>query len=112
MNLREHMATLKLPCIPYLGLFLTDLVYIDMAHPPLKNNDNHQRSIKMNTVLTRVTVFQASEYLTITPIQDVQKYLNSVRYIEELQKFLEDDHFKSVLISIMQLILNFFYFKN
>ncbi|XP_044009431.1 ras-specific guanine nucleotide-releasing factor RalGPS2-like isoform X3 [Aphidius gifuensis] len=94
MNLREHMSTLKLPCIPYLGLFLTDLVYIDMAHPPSKNNDNHQRAIKMNTVLTRVTVFQASEYSTITVLADVQKYLNSVRYIEELQKFLEDDHFK------------------
>lgn len=94
MSLREHMSTLKLPCIPYLGLFLTDLVYIDMAHPPSKNNDNHQRAIKMNTVLTRVTVFQASEYSTIIHLPDVQQYLNSVRYIEELQKFLEDDHFK------------------
>ncbi|KAK0082694.1 hypothetical protein PV325_009994 [Microctonus aethiopoides] len=94
MNLREHMETLKLPCIPYLGLFLTDLVYIDMAHPPSKNNENHQRAIKMNTVLTRVTVLQASEYSGIIPLPDVQRYLNSVRYIEELQKFLEDDHFK------------------
>ncbi|XP_074094235.1 ras-specific guanine nucleotide-releasing factor RalGPS2-like isoform X1 [Cotesia typhae] len=93
-NLREHMVTLKLPCIPYLGLFLTDLVYIDMAHPPSKNNENHQRAIKMNTVLTRVTVFQASEYSGIIPLPDVQRYLNNVRYIEELQKFLEDDHFK------------------
>ncbi|XP_063977138.1 ras-specific guanine nucleotide-releasing factor RalGPS2 isoform X3 [Diachasmimorpha longicaudata] len=94
MNLREHMETLRLPCIPYLGLFLTDLVYIDMAHPSSKNNDNHQRAIKMNTVLTRVTVFQASDYSSIIPLPDVQRYLNSVRYIEELQKFLEDDHFK------------------
>ncbi|XP_034947631.1 ras-specific guanine nucleotide-releasing factor RalGPS2-like isoform X2 [Chelonus insularis] len=93
-NLREHMEVIKLPCIPYLGLFLTDLVYIDMAHPSSKNNDNHQRAIKMNTVLTRVTVLQASEYPGIIPLPDVQRYLNSVRYIEELQKFLEDDHFK------------------
>ncbi|XP_043287995.1 ras-specific guanine nucleotide-releasing factor RalGPS2 isoform X3 [Venturia canescens] len=94
MNLREHMDTLKLPCIPYLGLFLTDLVYIDMAHPASKNSDNHQRTLKMDSVLTRVTVFQASEYPGIIPLPDVQRYLNNVRYIEELQKFLEDDHFK------------------
>lgn len=48
----------------------------------------------MNTVLTRVTVFQASDYSGIIPLPDVQRYLNNVRYIEELQKFLEDDHFK------------------
>ncbi|XP_012273838.1 ras-specific guanine nucleotide-releasing factor RalGPS1 isoform X2 [Orussus abietinus] len=94
MNLREHIESLKLPCIPYLGLFLTDLVYIDMAHPASKNSDNHQRTLKMDTVLNRVAVFQASEYTGIVPLPDVQRYLNSVRYIEELQKFLEDDHFK------------------
>ncbi|XP_058807330.1 ras-specific guanine nucleotide-releasing factor RalGPS2 isoform X2 [Phymastichus coffea] len=94
MNLREHMDSIKLPCIPYLGLFLTDLVYIDMAHPATMNGDNHQRILKMNAVLTKVAMFQASKYPSIVPLIDVQRYLNNVRYIEELQKFLEDDHFK------------------
>jgi hypothetical protein len=48
----------------------------------------------MDVVLTKVKVFQASEYLGIVPLSNVQRYLSSVRYIEELQKFLEDDHFK------------------
>ncbi|KAJ8686356.1 hypothetical protein QAD02_022150 [Eretmocerus hayati] len=94
MNLRDHMDNIKLPCVPYLGLFLTDLVYIDMAHPASKNGDNHQRILKMEAVLTKVAMFQASEYTGIIPLLDVQRYLNNVRYIEELQKFLEDDHFK------------------
>lgn len=53
----------------------------------------------MNAVLTKVKMFQASDYSSIVAQPEVQRYLNSVRYIEELQKFLEDDHFKYVVFT-------------
>lgn len=71
------------------GIFLTDLVYIDIAHPP----DSPHRVAKMAVVLKALEKYQTSEY-DILPLPYVANYLNSVRYIEELQKFLEDDQYK------------------
>ncbi|XP_045784239.1 ras-specific guanine nucleotide-releasing factor RalGPS1 isoform X2 [Maniola jurtina] len=87
--LREYMRSISLPCIPYLGIFLTDLVYIDMAHPA----GSPHRVSKMAVVLKTLERYQTSEY-EIAPVPHVANYLNSVRYIEELQKFLEDDQYK------------------
>ncbi|XP_049884893.1 ras-specific guanine nucleotide-releasing factor RalGPS2 isoform X2 [Pectinophora gossypiella] len=87
--LREYMNSISLPCIPYLGIFLTDLVYIDMAHPA----GSPHRTAKMAVVLKALERYQSSEY-DIVPLPHVANFLNSVRYIEELQKFLEDDQYK------------------
>ncbi|RWS14827.1 ras-specific guanine nucleotide-releasing factor RalGPS1-like isoform X3 [Dinothrombium tinctorium] len=93
--LRMHLSAVKSDCIPYLGMYLRDLVYTDIAHPVSPGLQNTQRTIKLDKIINTVIGFQESTtYDFLTPIAHIKKYLNSVNYIEELQKFLEEDNFK------------------
>ncbi|XP_041913264.1 LOW QUALITY PROTEIN: ras-specific guanine nucleotide-releasing factor RalGPS2 [Alosa sapidissima] len=95
-RLRDYISSQSMTsCIPYLGLYLSDLTYVDSAYPSTGSIlENEQRSNLMNNILRIISDLQRSCEYEIQVLPHVQKYLNSVRYIEELQKFVEDDNYK------------------
>ncbi|XP_057696140.1 ras-specific guanine nucleotide-releasing factor RalGPS2 isoform X2 [Corythoichthys intestinalis] len=95
-RLRDYISSQSMvSCIPYLGMYLSDLTYVDSAYPSTGSIlENEQRSNLMNNILRIISDLQRSCTYDIPLLHHVQKYLNSVRYIEELQKFVEDDNYK------------------
>lgn len=74
-------------------MFLTDIVYVNMAHPHTGGLETEQRRYKMNNILRVISHLQQSQY-NLQPLENIQHYFNSINYIEELQKFIEDDQYK------------------
>lgn len=91
--LRNHLAICDLPCIPYLGVYSRDLIYISEAHP----EGTIQRTKNTSKIIESIEKFQSSEYDHLVHIPAITCCLLANRYIDELQKFIEDENYRRSL---------------
>lgn len=91
--LRNHLTNCNLPCIPYLGVYSRDIIYINEAHP----EGTVQRTKNTSKILESIEKFQLSEYNDLVHLPNITSCLLSSRYIDELQKFVEDENYRKSL---------------
>ena len=66
------------PCIPYLGMFLSDLTFIDEGNPSkVENLINYSKWQQTARVLQKIRKFQMVEF-SFKPLEILQQFLTKV----------------------------------
>ncbi|CAF3953770.1 unnamed protein product [Adineta steineri] len=91
---RDHHKSTMIGTVPYLGIYLSDLTYIDSAYPNTidneSNNDliplsakliNFEKHRKQFEILAQIKLFQsaANAYVTLHPLPRFKAWFDSVR---------------------------------
>ncbi|OAF72162.1 Ral GEF with PH domain and SH3-binding motif 1, partial [Intoshia linei] len=83
----------KTALIPYIVVYLTDLMYVNVAYPKSTIFQSHHRNDHLGNIIRTICEFQKCDY-SIKKIPFLHTYLSCVRYIEETKLFIEDDYYK------------------
>lgn len=90
--LRAHLEGISSECIPFLGMYLTDLLFIDTI---LKSRRNGTPHLSKDDVIAQVTAFQSqSSYDHLKENEVVMQYIQASQFLDEMQMFEEDAHYK------------------
>lgn len=74
---REMIHNLDPPCVPFLGVYLTDLVFIDDGNPdllrstPFINFGKHRKTFE---VVKEIGVYQSKPYV-LAPVHGIQRFI-------------------------------------
>ena len=94
-QLRKFTDSRKTPCIPHIGIFLTDLMFVQDAmkrnHTPFGERSNHQ--INRDSMISTLASFQDSTYgqccLSLSLISITLYFPDELEVVPHLQRYLE-----------------------
>eukprot|EP00727_Mastigamoeba_balamuthi_P014223 m51a1_g9423 hypothetical protein (1866) ;mRNA; f:376541-383341 len=76
--LRQRLHTIHPPCIPYLGLYLTDLTFIEEGNPTMVGNlVNFNKCRLLAAVIMEIQTYQQTPYC-LEPVPWIQQFLNTL----------------------------------
>ena len=82
-NFREKLHNVNPPCIPYLGVYLTDLTFIEDGNPALTGNlINFVKRQKVSEVISEIQQYQDVPYC-LERVDSIHHWLNSIEMISE-----------------------------
>ncbi|TPX51384.1 hypothetical protein SeMB42_g00460 [Synchytrium endobioticum] len=75
---RQHLRTCSPPCLPFLGMYLTDLTFCDDGNPNKRNEGrliNFDKFAKSARIILEVQKYQGVDRYTFTPVPEIQDWL-------------------------------------
>lgn len=92
-NFKQYRDTLKMcvpPCVPYLGVYLTDLTFLNEGNPdfldPEKTLINVQKMMKISRVVRNVTMFQQTPYC-LAPVDFMKDFIMNTKPMGEQEQY-------------------------
>ncbi|KAE8264041.1 hypothetical protein A4X03_0g1235 [Tilletia caries] len=90
---RDLLHKLNPPCVPFLGVWLTDLTFIEDGNPDRLKTDNRlinfNKRQKTAEVIREIMIYQSTQY-NLTPVPLIQQYLEVVLVPSQTQDLMFD----------------------
>ena len=78
---REVLKNISPPCIPYLGMFLTDLMFIEQGNKDeIEEMINFQKRNLIASVIMEIQLYQSDSY-ALVPVPEIQNFIRN--YVED-----------------------------
>ena len=74
---RQTLKNCTLPCLPFVGLFLTDLTFTEEGNPNTRGNDliNFDKYFKTSRIIAEVQRFQIP--YSLIPVPEIIEYIKA-----------------------------------
>eukprot|EP00011_Vannellida_sp_DIVA3-517-6-12_P004746 CAMPEP_0114636138 /NCGR_PEP_ID=MMETSP0168-20121206/16836_1 /TAXON_ID=95228 ORGANISM="Vannella sp., Strain DIVA3 517/6/12" /NCGR_SAMPLE_ID=MMETSP0168 /ASSEMBLY_ACC=CAM_ASM_000044 /LENGTH=787 /DNA_ID=CAMNT_0001847851 /DNA_START=1 /DNA_END=2366 /DNA_ORIENTATION=- len=84
---RVRLASATPPCIPYIGLWQTDLTFLDDGNPEfIEGLVNFKKMRKLADTIMLIQQYQ-NDWYCLTPVESVQKYLLDLPALDEQEAY-------------------------